>query len=68
LQENYNAFLQGVGYWELDLSCREKKKKKSQNKKKVQESGKLSSVLSSNTAILGAATSQTVENRRSRAV
>jgi len=21
LQENYNAFLQGVGYWELDLHC-----------------------------------------------
>ena len=27
LQENYNAFLQGVGYWEPDLRCRDIKKK-----------------------------------------
>jgi len=26
-QENYNAFLQGVGYWELDLRSRDVKKK-----------------------------------------
>jgi hypothetical protein len=27
LQENYNAFLQGVGYWKPDLRCRDIKKK-----------------------------------------